>query len=39
MGAACREPADVSPNEIVLRADDQLYGVKRTRTTADLTAG
>jgi diguanylate cyclase (GGDEF)-like protein len=39
MGAACREPADVSPNEIVLRADDQLYLVKRTRTEVDVTAG
>jgi diguanylate cyclase (GGDEF)-like protein len=39
MGAASREPMDVSADEIVLRADDQLYRAKRTRTTADLTAG
>jgi diguanylate cyclase (GGDEF)-like protein len=39
MGAASREATDVSPNEIVLRADDQLYLVKRTRTAADVTAG
>jgi diguanylate cyclase (GGDEF)-like protein len=39
MGAACREPTDLSPNEIVLRADDQLYRVKRTRTEVDVTAG
>jgi diguanylate cyclase (GGDEF)-like protein len=39
MGAACRESTDVSPNEIVLRADDQLYRVKRTRTEVDVTAG
>jgi diguanylate cyclase (GGDEF)-like protein len=39
MGAASREPMDVSADEIVLRADDELYRAKRTRTTADLTAG
>jgi diguanylate cyclase (GGDEF)-like protein len=39
MGAACRESTDLSPNEIVLRADDQLYRVKRTRTEVDVTAG
>jgi diguanylate cyclase (GGDEF)-like protein len=39
IGAACREPEDASPNEIVLRADDRLYRAKRTRTTAELTAG
>jgi diguanylate cyclase (GGDEF)-like protein len=39
MGAACREPDDVSPNEIVLRADDRLYRAKRTRGTAAVTAG
>jgi diguanylate cyclase (GGDEF)-like protein len=39
MGAACRESTDLSPNEIVLRADDQLYRVKRNRTEVDVTAG
>ena len=31
IGVACREPADVSATELVLRADDQLYRAKRTR--------
>ena len=31
IGVACREPADVSPTELVLRADDRLYRAKRTR--------
>ena len=39
MGAACREATDVSPNEIVLRADDELYLAKRTRAAVDVTAG
>jgi diguanylate cyclase (GGDEF)-like protein len=31
IGVACREPYDVSPTELVLRADDRLYRAKRTR--------
>ena len=31
IGVACREPADVSATELVLRADDRLYRAKRTR--------
>ena len=39
IGVACREPDDVSPNEIVQRADDRLYRAKRTRGVAEVTAG
>jgi diguanylate cyclase (GGDEF)-like protein len=39
IGVACREPVDVSPTDVVLRADNRLYDAKRARTTADLTAG
>jgi diguanylate cyclase (GGDEF)-like protein len=39
IGVACREPDDVSPNEIVVRADDRLYRAKRTRGVAPVTAG
>jgi diguanylate cyclase (GGDEF)-like protein len=39
MGAACREPDDIAPNEIVLRADDRLYRAKRTRRAVAVTAG
>ena len=31
IGVACREQVDVSPTELVLRADDRLYRAKRTR--------
>jgi diguanylate cyclase (GGDEF)-like protein len=31
IGVACREPYDLSPTELVLRADDRLYRAKRTR--------
>jgi diguanylate cyclase (GGDEF)-like protein len=31
IGVACREQADVSATELVLRADDHLYRAKRTR--------
>jgi len=31
IGVACREPADASATELVLRADDRLYRAKRTR--------
>ncbi|MBA3261220.1 MAG: GGDEF domain-containing protein [Thermoleophilaceae bacterium] len=31
IGVACREPVDLSPTELVLRADDRLYRAKRTR--------
>jgi diguanylate cyclase (GGDEF)-like protein len=31
IGIACREPADESATELVLRADDRLYRAKRTR--------
>jgi len=31
IGVACRESADVSATELVLRADDRLYRAKRTR--------
>lgn len=31
IGIACREPADVSATDLVLRADDRLYRAKRTR--------
>ena len=31
IGVACREPADESATELVLRADDRLYRAKRTR--------
>jgi diguanylate cyclase (GGDEF)-like protein len=31
IGVSCREPADVSATEVVLRADDRLYRAKRTR--------
>jgi diguanylate cyclase (GGDEF)-like protein len=31
IGVACRERADVSATELVLRADDRLYRAKRTR--------
>jgi diguanylate cyclase (GGDEF)-like protein len=31
IGAACRERADASATELVLRADDRLYRAKRTR--------
>jgi diguanylate cyclase (GGDEF)-like protein len=38
IGVACREPADLSPAEMVMRADDRLYSAKRARTPADLTS-
>jgi diguanylate cyclase (GGDEF)-like protein len=31
IGVACRERADESATELVLRADDRLYRAKRTR--------
>jgi diguanylate cyclase (GGDEF)-like protein len=31
IGVACREDVDLSPTELVLRADDLLYRAKRTR--------
>jgi diguanylate cyclase (GGDEF)-like protein len=31
IGVACREDVDLSPTELVLRADDRLYRAKRTR--------
>jgi PleD family two-component response regulator len=31
IGVSCREPADASATELVLRADDRLYRAKRTR--------
>jgi diguanylate cyclase (GGDEF)-like protein len=37
IGVACREAADASPAEIVMRADDRLYSAKRARS-ADLTS-
>jgi diguanylate cyclase (GGDEF)-like protein len=38
IGVACREAADASPAEIVMRADDRLYSAKRARTAVDLTS-
>ena len=38
IGVACREAADASPAEMVMRADDRLYSAKRARTAVDLTS-
>lgn len=39
VGVACREADDLSATDIVQRADDRLYSVKRARGAIDLTAG
>jgi diguanylate cyclase (GGDEF)-like protein len=39
IGVASREPDDLSAADIVQRADDALYSVKRARGAVDLTAG
>jgi diguanylate cyclase (GGDEF)-like protein len=39
IGVASREPGDLSAADIVQRADDALYSVKRARGAVDLTAG
>jgi diguanylate cyclase (GGDEF)-like protein len=39
IGVASRKPGDATPTELVLRADDRLYRVKRGRGAVDVTAG